>query len=56
MKHPPEPFNANYYLRAGEVFGVYTDKKVAQKLAEEKNARKPHGLYAVHAKRVKDAP
>lgn len=61
LKHPPYPYNAigssdqYLYIRAGEVHGVFEDKREADKLAAEKNARKPHGLYAVHAKRVKAA-
>lgn len=55
LKNPPYPYNANLYIRAGEVHGVFEDKREADKLAAEKNARKPHGLYAVHAKRVKAA-
>lgn len=55
LKHPPHPYNASLYISAGEVRGVFEDKREADKLASEKNSRKPHGLYVVHAKRVKSA-
>lgn len=53
LKHPPHPYNASLYLRAGEVHGVFEDKREAQRMADEKNASRPHGHYAVHTKRIK---
>lgn len=55
LKHPPYPYNASKYLSAGELHGVFEDKKEAERVADEKNSRKPHGLYAVHTKRLKAA-
>ena len=54
MKHPQSPFDRReYFLEAGVIHGVFSDKKQAKAIADEKNARKPYGLYVVHTKRVK---
>ncbi len=54
MKHPPYPFNRhNGHLMAGEIQGIYTDRAEPDRIAEEKNARRPIYLWKVHAKQVK---
>lgn len=55
MKHPPYPYNAGFFLDAGECLGVYADKAEPQKIADEKNSRRPRYLYRVHRKTVKAA-
>lgn len=52
-KHPPYPYNAEHHLRAGELVGVYEDRGEPDRIAAEKNARRPKYLWLVHRKRVK---
>lgn len=56
MKHPPYPYNRSHHLKAGEVVGVYADRTEPARIADEKNARRPNYLWAVHAKNIKDQP
>jgi len=53
LKHPPYPYNAKHHLKAGEVVGVYLSREEPARIAAEKNARRPHYLWAVHRKSVK---
>ena len=53
MKHPPYPYNAQEHLKAGEVCGVYLERKEPDRIASEKNARRPVYLWRVHSKQVK---
>ncbi len=56
MKHPTHPYNAQHHLKAGECLGVYADKAEPQKIADEKNSRRPSYLYSVQRKIVKATP
>lgn len=53
MKHPPYPYNRDIHLEAGEIHGVFLDRKEPDRIAAEKNARRPMYFWKVHAKRVK---
>ena len=52
-RHPPHPYNASAHLKAGEVVRVYEDRAEPDRIAAEKNARRPSHLWAVHRKQVK---
>ena len=56
MRHSPCPYNAQHHLKAGECLGVYADKAEPQKIADEKNSRRPSYLYSVQRKIVKATP
>jgi hypothetical protein len=53
LKHPRYPYNAQDHLRAGEVMGVYENRVEPDRIAAEKNARRPSYLWVVYRKRVK---
>lgn len=53
MKHPPYPYNAQEHLKAGEVQGVYFDRAEPDRIAAEKNSRRPNYLWSVHRKEAK---
>lgn len=53
IKHPPYPYNANFHIKAGEVVGVYMNRAEPDRIAKEKNARRPVYLWKVHRKQAK---
>jgi hypothetical protein len=55
MKHPPYPYSARAYLKAGECQGVYLDRAEPARIAQEKNSRNPYCFWAVQRKQIKDA-
>lgn len=52
MRHPQHPFSEGH-LKAGECVSVFANKTEAERIAAEKNARKPYYLWTVQAKRMK---
>lgn len=54
MKHPPYPYNAARHLKAGEIVGIYRERAEPDRIAAEKNARRPSYLWSVHTKRIKE--
>ena len=53
MKHPRHPFDRQDHINAGEVYRVYSDRSEPDRIAAEKNARRPMYLWRVHGKEVK---
>lgn len=52
-KHPSHPYSRNVHMKAGEVIGVYANRDEPDRIAKEKNDRKPLYLWLVQRKKVK---